>query len=330
MKALILAAGMGTRLRPITLHRPKPLCTVFGIELLDLAFQNIISSGIKAIAVNTHYLHKAVEQHLEKNDLNIEVISFEQEIRGTGGSIYPLKKWLNGQDLLIYNGDILSTISLSEMIEKHNKSRSFATMALLDETIQGKNPVLTDGDSIKGFGNRIKKDCIDNFCKNTFAGIHILSHAMIEEIPHTVPWDIIDSYQIAIEQKKIITSYNADYYWADLGTPQAYWKAHIDLTGQNLKIFNELRLNSLRVSKGLSRLMYDQSRACVYPYDWSPGLNQRVHKSVITHDISSQRDLSLSECLVLPEVRSLSGTYDQSIIGWDIVEGSNYSVLHND
>ena len=140
MRAMILAAGLGTRLRPLTDDRPKALVEVAGHTLLEITLRRLREFGIREVIVNVHHFADMVVDYLRKNDnfgMRIE-ISREEELLDTGGG---LKKaaWFfqegssgNDEPFLLHNVDVISTIDLSRMVKSHRSSRALATLAVQD------------------------------------------------------------------------------------------------------------------------------------------------------------------------------------------------------
>ena len=242
MKALLLAAGFGTRLRPFTEVRPKPLCPFFGIPFVDFAIRKIENSQL-SLAVNTHYHPEQVTTHLDNVYSQAYFHSHEPEIRGTGGAITPLRSWLEDDDLLIYNGDIVSTIDLEAMGAFHRQGNHLATMALLKTPAAGKSPLVIDSDQVVDIGRAPKKT--EEW--STFTGIHILSREFVDRIPETVPWSIIDTYREFLKEGRSIGAFIHDGFWADLGTPEDLWQAHMDVIQWDWDGLNaELGIDELR------------------------------------------------------------------------------------
>src|SRR4030042_3671664 len=114
MKALILAAGLGTRLKPHTLKTPKPLFPIFGKTNLDIIIEKLEAAGCDAITVNTHHLHHKIEDFLSARHYTIPVYSrYEPEILGTGGAIKNLADFWDDEPFLVINSDVVTDISLS-------------------------------------------------------------------------------------------------------------------------------------------------------------------------------------------------------------------------
>ncbi|MFW7378281.1 MAG: nucleotidyltransferase family protein [Oligoflexus sp.] len=319
MKALILAAGFGTRLRPLTDYIPKPLSPFFGIPLFDLAFWRIQKAGIESIACNSHYLSEKIDFHLKNSPLlggrSIQH-SYEPNIRGTGGCLYPLKDWLGKlDDILIYNGDILSDINIGKICQSHREEACDATMILLADAQADKTPVYIDNNqNILQFGGRAPAA---SSC-HTFTGIHIISADFAAQIPNEVPWSIIDTYQSRIKAGKKIKAWvlPKNAIWHDLGTPFAYWQAHENI----LNDYEQTVLDRL----GLSDCYHSYGYTLDYQSDQSSLINRKskqhvhtkqIYKSIIlSEECHIPEHVQLDHCLVLPGVQSVEQSSSHSII----------------
>ncbi len=229
MKALLLAAGLGTRLRPLTLSRPKPLCLYFGQPILDLVYKQIQRIGIHNIAINTHYLAQDIEKHIVSREtiyLDAPKISFEPEILGTGGCLNPLRTWIGHSSILIYNADIIADIDLKSLVAFHENQNALATMVLLPQWREGTNPVHCDGSLVRKIG----KDCgPKGTSPATFTGMHILSKSFIDRVPEEGFQHIIDTYDHVLQEGGHVGAFFHQGYWADLGNPKDYLDAHLDV-----------------------------------------------------------------------------------------------------
>lgn len=229
MKALLLAAGYGTRLRPLTDFLPKPLCLFMGQPMLDLVYGQVERlAAVTGIAVNTHHLADVLALHIQsrQNVYSRPVhISHEPEILGTGGCLNPLRAWIDGDDLLIYNGDIISDLDLEAFQKRHAAERPIASMALLPYK-PGTTPVFVRKGKVLSIGT-----AVEDAQKMTFSGIHILSARFIDRVPKEGFQNVIDTYKgfLAEGAPVLAFEHHEKGFWADLGTPQDYLKAHQDL-----------------------------------------------------------------------------------------------------
>jgi mannose-1-phosphate guanylyltransferase len=229
MKAMILAAGLGTRLRPLTNDRPKALVEVAGRPLLEITLRRLASFGIRDVIVNVHHFADAIVDYLKKNDhfgMHIEISREADVLLDTGGG---LKKaaWFFLQDgpvqepFLLHNVDVISTIDFGRMVQFHRDNNALATMAvqqretsrrlLFDE--QGQLCGRQTGTSAPEIARPAKQPT-----PLAFAGVHVLSPELLGMIIEEGAFSIINSYlRLAVDGRRIL-AFRADrYYWRDLG-----------------------------------------------------------------------------------------------------------------
>ena len=116
MKAMILAAGYGTRLQPYSDHTPKPLFSIAGRPLLDVIIDQLQKAGCKAVIINTHHLHQKIEAFLATRKYSLEVYTrYEPQILGTGGAIKNVTDFWDDQPFMVINADIVADIDLAEV-----------------------------------------------------------------------------------------------------------------------------------------------------------------------------------------------------------------------
>ena len=149
MKALLLAAGLGTRLLPHTRTIPKPLFTVGGRPLIDIHIEALRSAGCEAIVVNTHHLSAQIEHHIKTHSYPIPIhIRHEPEILGTGGAIRNVEHFWDSRPFFVINSDIFSTIDLAAVYRFHEEHSHPATLVLYDWPEV--NTVCVDGQAVNG------------------------------------------------------------------------------------------------------------------------------------------------------------------------------------
>lgn len=229
MKALILAAGFGTRLAPYTETIPKALFPVAGIPVLKRMITNLKRAGFTAIAVNTHHLAEQIESFLTHNDFGVRVIvSHEPEILGTGGAIRHISDFWGDDPFLVVNADIVTDIDLVLAYRRHLSRRSRVTLVLHDR--DPFNRVWVDGgDRVTGFSRFASSvDRIDQR-QMAFTGIHIMDPEIIRWIPADGFSDIIEVYDRMITAGKAIHGHVVKgHYWQDMGDPERYRQTVMD------------------------------------------------------------------------------------------------------
>jgi len=236
MKAVILAAGLGTRLRPLSNQVPKPLFPILNRPLLELLLAQLQAAGFFQIGINTHHraaeLGAFVEQHLP---VGLQVhLSHEPKILGTGGGLKKLADFLGDQPFLVINCDILTDLNLTEIHQAH-REEALATLVL--HNCPPFNQVWRNtAGNIVGFGYPAPESAIGP--PLAFTGVQVVSPRLLDRIPPSREINIIDQYREAIAAREQIAAHVVQgHFWQDIGTPETYLKVHQQLlAGEVTKI----------------------------------------------------------------------------------------------
>lgn len=228
MQAMLLAAGLGTRLRPYSNIRPKPLFPVLNRPLLYLLLDMLQEAGCSKIIVNGHHLGDQLREALtERNSVSYQ---YEPEILGTGGSLRQAITMLDDQPLLVMNGDIFHNIDIVSVYENHCRSGNKVTMAMHDHS-KFNSVVVRDG-----FVHTFRPEGKDKRELLAFTGIHVVDPAVIEMIPPGIFFHIIDLYEKLAEMGEEIRAFRVDgTFWRDIGTPDDYLALHEQLLTGEIK-----------------------------------------------------------------------------------------------
>jgi NDP-sugar pyrophosphorylase family protein len=243
MKAMVLAAGLGTRLRPLTDDRPKALVQVVGKTLLEITLSRLRASGIHDVVVNAHHFADQIAQFLKDHDnfgMHID-LSREHILLDTGGGLKNAASFLldgTGADepFVLHNVDVISTIDLRRMAQQHIERQALATLAVQH---RGTSRYLLFDQQDLLCGRYSGKDLPDlevRPCKDAqtlgFCGIHILSPRIFSLMQEEGAFSIITSYlRLAAGAERIVAYTDDESYWRDLGTPDSIADAEQDLTG---------------------------------------------------------------------------------------------------
>jgi NDP-sugar pyrophosphorylase family protein len=241
MKAMILAAGLGTRLRPLTDDKPKALVTVGGRTLLEIVIQRLRFFGVREVIVNVHHFAEMVCAYLDdKGSFGMRVeVSREEELLDTGGG---LKKaaWFflegdNGDPFLVHNVDVISAIDLGRMVQFHAERGALATLAV--QKRETSRPLVFDEQGrLRGRG-AAKQAADEGLEALAFCGIHVMSPRIFAELNEggrgeEGAFSIIDAYVRLAAQGQTIQGFRADgAYWRDLGRPENVAQAERELGG---------------------------------------------------------------------------------------------------
>jgi len=232
MKAMVLAAGLGTRLRPLTGDRPKALVEVAGRTLLEITLTRLREFGIRDVIVNAHHFSDMIAEYLESNKnfgMHIE-ISREDVLLDTGGGLkkaaYFFHPTGDGKDpFVLHNVDVISEIDLDRMVHFHSEYQALATLA-----VQNRNTsryLLFDDQSLL-CGRKSERDGLTEITRPAtslqslaFCGIQVISPGFLSRMSEHGAFSIIASYLRLAGKGEKILGFRADqYYWRDLGTPE--------------------------------------------------------------------------------------------------------------
>ena len=212
MKALILAAGYGTRLLPYTLKIPKPLFTLNSIPILEHLIKQLFEHGCEEIIINTHHLHEQVEDFADRFPDNVRTI-FEPVILDTGGAIANARPFLEEAPFFVINSDIIFDVDLTRVYASHITSNCLATLVLHDYETFNKVSMGAEG-HIQSFDS--KTDGL------AFTGIQVVSPEIFDHFPDKKIFSSIAVYQELIHHKKVRGFLEKKIYWSDIGTKESY------------------------------------------------------------------------------------------------------------
>ena len=220
MKAMVLAAGLGTRLRPLTNDRPKALVEIAGRTLLEITLARLREFDIQDVIINVHHFADAVIEYLQLHSnfgMHIE-ISREDVLLDTGGGVKKAGWFLRGEEpFILHNVDVISTIDLARMVQYHIDNRALATLAVQERKTS--RPLLFDDDlQLRGRA--------EAGTGLAFSGIHVISPRILDLIEEEGVFSIVTSYlNLAKRGEKIIAFRADEYRWRDLGKPEDLKKA---------------------------------------------------------------------------------------------------------
>ncbi len=230
MKGMILAAGRGTRLRPLTDNRPKALVQIGGRTLLEIAVDRLRASGVTELIVNIHHFADLIVDYLDRHrrfDMRIE-ISREETLLDTGGGLKQAA-WFFLEDparvdepFVVHNVDVITTIDLNRMLRIHEARGADATLAVQRRTTSRYLAFDGDGQLRERYRVDSGKPPPEGLDLRAFAGIHVVSPRLLPRIQETGAFPIIDAYLSLAGRGAKIVGFGADEYeWRDVGTPES-------------------------------------------------------------------------------------------------------------
>ena len=229
MKALILAAGFGTRLKPYTQTLPKALFPIAGIPVLGRMINALKQAGCTGIAVNAHHLAHRIQSYLAETDFGLPIhLSHEPDILGTGGAIRRLRRFWDDDPFMVVNADIVTDIDLAQVYRRHCQQKDPVTLVMHDRPAFNQVWVRDDM-RIIGF-ERFSVTMPQVGHRNmAFTGIHVLNPDIVQWIPADGFCDIIAVYRQMIDAGAAIHAHVVrGHYWQDMGSPERYRDAAMD------------------------------------------------------------------------------------------------------
>lgn len=232
MKAMVLAAGEGTRLRPLTLSRPKPMVPVANKPNIGHVLDKLTHAGIKEAAINLYSYPGQIRRYIGKGkqwNINIQ-FSEEKTLRGTAGSLAPLKKFFRNDTIAVLSGDGVSDINLNELEAFHKRNEALATLVLVrDDTRFEYGLVRLNGDHrVAGFIE--KPSWGEAFSPYVNSGIYLLEPEVLDWIPDGEPFDFArDLWPKLMAKGAKLCGYILNGYWCDIGNLKEYRRCHRDI-----------------------------------------------------------------------------------------------------
>lgn len=234
---MVLAAGLGTRLRPLTYLRAKPAIPLLGRPLIQYALDRLAETGVRETVINLHHLPKTVIDAATRTDMQIH-FSREEPILGTAGALRKVRERLAGSTVMLVNGKIYSEEEFDHVVEFHRDRQALVTL-MVRPYWEGCpfNPVLVGPDlRVRGFSRRqpsgrtLKELETDSGLRPfVFTGVHILAPEVLDRIGEGFSDTVADLYPPLIEQNRRILAFISNHLWFETSTPERYLEKSIDL-----------------------------------------------------------------------------------------------------
>lgn len=240
LKAMVMAAGMGSRLEPITLKLPKPLIPVMNRPLMDIILSQLHNIGVNEVISNTYYLANQIIDRYKSNKLGIKFNYIkETELSGTAGGVKKCQFFFDeGEDFIVISGDVLTTADIKEGIEIHKKSGAIATIGVKQvphELVSHFGVVVTDE---KGYITEFQeKPPLEEAKSNLInTGIYIFNYKIFDYIPEKTFYDFAKNVFPKLLTEGQINTFKIAEYWNDIGTIGQYKQSIQDVFNGLCKI----------------------------------------------------------------------------------------------
>ncbi len=233
IKAMVMSAGVGSRLDPLTKAVPKPLVPIANKPVMDILFEKLVSIGIKDVICNTYYLADKIIERYRNNNIGINFNYIKEEtLSGTAGGVKKCQFFFEkGKPFLVLSADGLSNADLKKGIEIHHKSSAIATIGIKQislEEVSHFGVVVTDND---GFITEFQEKPAIEDAKSTYinTGIYIFDYEIFDYIPENTFYDFAKNVFPQLLEKRLINTFPVEEYWSDIGTIEQYKQSTKDL-----------------------------------------------------------------------------------------------------
>ena len=243
MNAMILAAGLGNRLKPLTESKPKALVEVAGKTMLYRVVEKLVNNGFKRIVINIHHHAPLMRQAIKALPFKAEFIISDEEdcLLDTGGGLIKAKQYLdNKEPFLLHNVDIISNINLKELYAYHMQKGGIATLAT--SARESSNYLLWHNNKLVGWEQTVSgkkilaKEISNQPQKKAFSGVHVISPKIFDLINYSGKFSIINAYLDLAGKHDIYSYHHGHKYWFDLGSVEKIKNAESIIT-KNQNIF---------------------------------------------------------------------------------------------
>jgi mannose-1-phosphate guanylyltransferase/phosphomannomutase len=274
MKAVIMAGGEGTRLRPLTSNQPKPMLPMANVPMMEHVVNLLRQHGFEEIVVTVAFMANAIRTYFgDGSEFGVRMVyATESTPLGTAGSVRNARDELD-ERFLVLSGDVLTDIDLAQVVAFHEERGGMATLALkaVDNPLEFGIVITREDGSIERFLEKPTWGQVFSDTINT--GIYVLEPEIFDFIPEGVPVDFSgDSFPSALAAGEPLYGYVADGYWEDVGTLEAYLGAHQDILDQRVQV--DINGFQLRHRRQLRDRTGGPARPVLHPGPQRPGRRQ--------------------------------------------------------
>lgn len=326
MKSMILAAGRGTRLRPLSYFWAKPAVSFVGRPLIHYSLESLRQTGIHEFVINLHHLPESVTESVRGEEGTFHFSEEMDEILGTAGGIRHARKWLEGSPFVLINGKIYFEQPLREIIEFHQKQEALATLALVPYSPKTPfNPVfVSTAQDVVGFGGGFQLQETDKAQKFIFTGVHVLSPEVLDFIPPGRSDIVDDIYPRLMRQGSRIKAFISEAFWCECSTPVRYFQ-------NSLKV--AARLNAFMPEAGSTRSLAGKecelgqrlsANECIFWDKVKVGSNCRLKRVIATEKATIPQGSVLEDLIITrpPPENEIIGRYggrlENNQVYWDL------------
>lgn len=320
-KAMIMAAGVGSRLEPLSSVVPKPLVPLANIPTMDILVKHLSSFGIKDIIANTYYKAEDIQEHYNKNSYgtNFQFIK-ETELSGTAGGVKKCQFFFEkGEDFIIMSGDGLTDIDINQAYSSHKQSGSIAT--IITKEVEHKDVskygiIVPDS---KGFVDSFQEKPTLEEAKSNLAntGIYIFNYEIFNFIPQNTFYDFAKNVFPSILDSGIkINTYTHYGYWSDIGSLEQYKQSNADIINNKVSSFSPQIIMTKNGSYicGQNSHIGTNTRLIgenVIGNNCIIGNNCNIKNSIIWNNVKIKDNVTVENSIILPNINVIDSVYDE-------------------
>lgn len=307
-KGMIMAAGVGSRLDPLTQDVPKPLVPIANRPMMDILFERLLEISVTDVVANTHFKGEKIIERYKNNDMGINFsYVHEEKLSGTAGGVKKCQFFFNeGEDFLVLSADGLSNADLKAGIEAHKESGAIVTMGIKKialEEIPNFGVVVTDENGfVTGFQEKPSIKDAKSDCINT--GIYIFNYKIFDYIPADTFYDFAKNVFPDLLSKKVkLNTFQVDEYWSDIGTIDQYSQSVNDVFEGECKINHTEIISTPKGAYIKGSDSYIAPSALLFGHN-TIGNNCVIGKNVVLQncilwdDVEIKDDLIIKNCIV--------------------------------
>lgn len=323
-RAMILAAGLGERLRPITDKLPKPLIPVLDKPLIAHTITLLKKHGIEEIVINLHHLAGLIPAMLgDGSAYGVDITySSEPTLLGTGGGLKKVESFFSGETFIVINGDILCDVNLSAAIEEHRTKGAMVTLVVRDRDYErfGLIEINEDG-RVQRILNQGQKS--EGLSPAMFTGVHIIEPELLGHLRSAPSCIVRTAYLDLISENGPIYAYWHDGYWNDLGSPERYLSATMAL------LHGRAKLSHVELPETVSSEAKLEGRVRVKPpviigNNVQIGAQSRIGPDVVIGDAATiAPESEIRESIVFPGAQVKGEHREEILTPWCTIRGSS-------
>ncbi len=335
-RAMIMAAGVGSRLEPLSSIVPKPLVPLANIPAMDILSQHLAKYGIQNIIANTYYKADEIQNHYKENNFGINY-SFikETELSGTAGGVKKCQFFFNEkEDFIVMSGDGLTDLDINKAYQSHVNSNSIVTIVLKEVEHSQVNKYGIVVPDKKGYVDSFQEKPILNEAKSNLAntGIYIFKYDIFKYIPENTFFDFAKNvFPLILENGLKINTYITDGYWSDIGSLDQYHKSNIDILNHTVKSCKPIIsiTKSGKYIKGDNTKIQNNTQIegyCILGNNCKIGNNVKIINSILWNNIEISDNVVIENSIILSNSR-VNESVKSQIVKEDMLKEHTYATV---